>query len=75
MYVLATSHKADFKLPEDDEVHPEWRNESMSDLIPRKELANCFLVISFLPQIYQSSVKLLSPKSGSVIDRYTLASP
>ncbi|KAL1965959.1 hypothetical protein VTN77DRAFT_4899 [Rasamsonia byssochlamydoides] len=56
-YVLGTSHKADFKLPDDDELHPEWRNE----------------VISFLPQIYQSSVKLLSPKNWSVIDSYPLS--
>lgn len=29
MYVLGTSHKTEFKLPEDDELHPEWRNEGM----------------------------------------------
>lgn len=29
-YVLGTSHKADFRLPEDDELHPEWRNEGRS---------------------------------------------
>jgi cleavage and polyadenylation specificity factor subunit 1 len=28
-YVLGTSRKSDFKLPDDDEVHIEWRNEGM----------------------------------------------
>jgi len=28
-YVLGTSQKSDFKLPEDDEVHIEWRSEGM----------------------------------------------
>ncbi|KAL1982296.1 hypothetical protein VTN96DRAFT_1454 [Rasamsonia emersonii] len=56
-YVLGTSYKADFRLPEDDELHPEWRNE----------------VIPFPPQIYQSSVRLLSPKNWSVIDSYPLS--
>ncbi|PGG98566.1 hypothetical protein AJ79_08819 [Helicocarpus griseus UAMH5409] len=54
-YVLGTSQKVDFKLPEDDEIHPEWRNE----------------VISFFPQIDQGSVKLLSPKTWSIIDNHT----
>jgi cleavage and polyadenylation specificity factor subunit 1 len=26
-YVLGTSQKVDFKLPEDDELHTEWGNE------------------------------------------------
>lgn len=30
-YVLGTSHKADFKLPDNDEVHTEWRREGMSN--------------------------------------------
>ncbi|CAK47110.1 uncharacterized protein An16g09140 [Aspergillus niger] len=30
MYVLGTCHATDFKLPEDDELHPEWRNEAIS---------------------------------------------
>ncbi|OXV09323.1 hypothetical protein Egran_02911 [Elaphomyces granulatus] len=55
-YALGTSHKIDFKLPDDDEVHPEW----------------CHEVISFLPQTYQSSVKLLSPKNWTIIDSYPL---
>lgn len=28
-YVLGTSRLADFKLPDDDELHPEWRNEGL----------------------------------------------
>ncbi|KAJ5242364.1 Cleavage/polyadenylation specificity factor A subunit C-terminal [Penicillium citrinum] len=55
-YVVATSTNVDFKLPENDELHPEWRNES----------------ISFLPQVPQSSIKVVSPKSWSVIDSYPL---
>ncbi|KAK2798780.1 mRNA cleavage and polyadenylation factor subunit [Onygenales sp. PD_10] len=55
-YALGTSQKVDFKLPEDDEVHTEWRNE----------------VISFLPQIDKGSVKLLNPKTWAIIDSYTL---
>ncbi|ODH13612.1 hypothetical protein ACO22_07085 [Paracoccidioides brasiliensis] len=55
-YVLGTSQKADFKLPEDDEIHPEWRNE----------------VISFFPQIDKGSVKLLNPRTWSIIDSYQL---
>ncbi|KLJ06944.1 protein CFT1 [Blastomyces silverae] len=55
-YVIGTSQKVDFNLPEDDEIHPEWRNE----------------VISFLPQIDQGSVKLLSPRTWSIIDSHTL---
>lgn len=29
MYALGTSNKANFKLPNDDELHPEWRNEGL----------------------------------------------
>ncbi|KAJ9305483.1 hypothetical protein DTO217A2_5012 [Paecilomyces variotii] len=56
-YILGTSHKSDFKLPDDDEVHTEWRNE----------------VISFLPQIDQSSVKIMSSRTWSIIDSYPFA--
>ncbi|KAA8642192.1 Cleavage and polyadenylation specificity factor subunit 1 [Aspergillus tanneri] len=44
------------KLPEDDELHPEWRNE----------------VISFLPEVHRSSLKLASSRTWSIIDSYTL---
>ncbi|EDN02958.1 conserved hypothetical protein [Histoplasma mississippiense (nom. inval.)] len=55
-YVIGTNQKVDFNLPEDDEIHPEWRNE----------------VISFLPQIDKGSVKLLTPRTWSIIDSYNL---
>ncbi|RLL99794.1 mRNA cleavage and polyadenylation factor subunit [Aspergillus turcosus] len=55
-YVLATSHSANFKLPEDDELHPDWRNE----------------VISFLPEVRQCSLKVVSPRTWTVIDSYSL---
>ncbi|KAF4160597.1 hypothetical protein CNMCM6936_002869 [Aspergillus lentulus] len=32
-YVLATSHSADFKLPDDDELHPDWRNEGPAEYV------------------------------------------
>ncbi|KAG2415737.1 hypothetical protein HFD88_006928 [Aspergillus terreus] len=55
-YVLGTSHRAEWKLPDDDELHPEWRNE----------------VISFLPEVDQSSLKVVTPKTWEVIDSYPL---
>ncbi|EEP76631.1 conserved hypothetical protein [Uncinocarpus reesii 1704] len=55
-YVLGTSYHEDFKLPEDDEVHTEWRSE----------------VISFMPQLDRGRVKLLSPRTWSIIDCYDL---
>ncbi|KAK1141930.1 mRNA cleavage and polyadenylation factor subunit [Aspergillus melleus] len=55
-YVLGSCHKTSFKLPEDDELHPEWRNE----------------VISLLPEVHQSSLRLLCPRTWSIIDSYTL---
>lgn len=55
-YVLGTSSSVGFKLPENDELHPEWRMESMS----------------FLPEVPQSSVKVVSPKTWAVIDTYPL---
>ncbi|KAL4888118.1 CPSF A subunit region-domain-containing protein [Aspergillus ambiguus] len=55
-YVVGTSHQSEWKLPDDDELHPEWRNE----------------VISFLPEVDQSSLKVVSPKTWEVIDSYPL---
>ncbi|KAL2869932.1 cleavage/polyadenylation factor CFT1 [Aspergillus lucknowensis] len=55
-YVLGTCVGSDFRLPDDDELHPEWRNE----------------VISFVPQVHQSSLKVVNPKTWSVIDSYSL---
>ncbi|KAL4969218.1 cleavage/polyadenylation factor CFT1 [Aspergillus stella-maris] len=55
-YVLGTCHRSAFKLPDDDELHPEWRSED----------------ISFLPEVHQSSIKIVSPKTWSIIDSYSL---
>ncbi|KAJ0421006.1 CPSF A subunit region-domain-containing protein [Aspergillus carlsbadensis] len=55
-YVLGTCTRASFKLPDDDELHPEWRNE----------------VISFVPEVDQSSLKVVSPRTWSVIDSHSL---
>ncbi|KAM5464606.1 mRNA cleavage and polyadenylation factor subunit [Microsporum ferrugineum] len=51
-YVIGTSVKEDFKLPEDDESHTEWQNE----------------FITFLPQLERGTVKLLDPKNWSIAD-------
>ncbi|RAK71794.1 cleavage/polyadenylation factor CFT1 [Aspergillus fijiensis CBS 313.89] len=56
MYVLGTCQKTEFKLPEDDELHPEWRTE----------------VVSFLPEAHRSSLKIVSPKTWSILDSYSL---
>lgn len=55
-YVLATSCDVEFKLPDNDELHPEWRTEPLS----------------FLPKVPQSSIKVISPKTWAVIDTYPL---
>ncbi|KAJ5752373.1 hypothetical protein N7520_009290 [Penicillium odoratum] len=55
-YVLATSSNVGFKLPENDELHPEWRNEAKS----------------FLPEVPQSFVKIICPKTWELIDSYPL---
>ncbi|KAJ5552933.1 Cleavage/polyadenylation specificity factor A subunit C-terminal [Penicillium frequentans] len=55
-YVLGTSSSVGFKLPENDELHPEWRDEAKS----------------FLPEVPQSFVKIISPKTWEVIDSYPL---
>ncbi|KAE8359840.1 CPSF A subunit region-domain-containing protein [Aspergillus caelatus] len=57
MYVLGTSHRTEFKLPEDDELHPEWRNE----------------MTSFFPEVQRSSLKVVSPKTWTVVDSYLLS--
>ncbi|PYI19197.1 protein cft1 [Aspergillus japonicus CBS 114.51] len=56
MYVLGTCQKTEFKLPEDDELHPEWRTE----------------VVSFLPEAHGSFLKIVSPKTWSILDSYPL---
>jgi len=55
-YVLAASHPADFQLPQDDEWHAEWKNET----------STC------LPQLEQGSVKLLSSTTFNIIDSFPL---
>ncbi|KAJ6145223.1 hypothetical protein N7470_009118 [Penicillium chermesinum] len=55
-YVLGTSTVVEFKLPEDDELHPEWRGESTE----------------FLPEVPQSSIKVISPQNWAIIDSYPL---
>ncbi len=53
-YVLATNYPTEFQLPQDDEWHPEWQTETTR----------------FLPTTLQSSLKLLSSKSHSIISQY-----
>jgi cleavage and polyadenylation specificity factor subunit 1 len=55
-YVVGTSRNVEFKLPDNDELHPEWRNEG----------------ITFCPEVPQSSIKVISPKTWTVIDEYPL---
>ncbi|WEW58506.1 mRNA cleavage and polyadenylation factor subunit [Emydomyces testavorans] len=55
-YALGSSRKVDFRLPEDDEVHTEWRSE----------------VISFMPQLDRGIINLLSPRTWTIIDSYEL---
>ncbi|KAF7593874.1 mRNA cleavage and polyadenylation factor subunit [Aspergillus hancockii] len=57
VYVLGTCHRTEFKLPDDDELHPEWRNE----------------VASFSPEVQRSSLNVVNPKTWTVIDSYSLA--
>lgn len=39
VYALGASQKLDFKLPEDDEIHTEWRNEGSSMLVSNIQVA------------------------------------
>lgn len=55
-YVLAASSLTDFQLPQDDEWHSDWKTEDAT----------------FLPQIQQGSVKLLSSKTFNIIDSFRL---
>lgn len=54
-YVLAMNHKKAFILPQDDEWHQEWQGEQTN----------------FLPTNTQSSLKLFSAKSHSIISQHT----
>ncbi|KAK5062501.1 hypothetical protein LTR84_004574 [Exophiala bonariae] len=53
-YVLGTNHSTGFQLPQDDEWHPDWQKETTD----------------FLPKTLQSSLKLFSPSTNSVISQY-----
>lgn len=53
-YILGANYTTEFQLPQDDEWHPEWQNEATK----------------FLPTTLQSSLKLLSAKSHSIISQY-----
>ncbi|KAK5324275.1 mRNA cleavage and polyadenylation factor subunit [Exophiala xenobiotica] len=53
-YALATHYPIEFQLPQDDEWHPEWQNEATN----------------FLPTSQQSTLKLISSKSHSIISQY-----
>ncbi|KAL2814743.1 CPSF A subunit region-domain-containing protein [Aspergillus granulosus] len=55
-YVLGTCTRSEFRLPQDDELHPEWRSEE----------------ITFVPEVDRSSLKVVSPRTWSVIDSYSL---
>ncbi|KIV89940.1 hypothetical protein PV10_07294 [Exophiala mesophila] len=54
-YILATNAPTEFQLPQDDEWHQEWQKETTT----------------FLPTMLQSSLKLMSPATHSIISRYT----
>lgn len=53
LYVLGINKNLDFKLPDDSEIHPEWREEK----------------ITFKPQVESGVVKLLQPDGWSIIHR------
>lgn len=69
-YVLSTSSPVEFKLPENDELHPEWRSEGrfLCFILCCDKLTS-FLDTTFLPEVPLSSIKVISPKTWSVIDR------
>ena len=65
-FVLATSHLADFKLP-NDEIHPEWNLECALSIVVVGLLLTCSAT-SFLPQLEQDVIKLLDPSNGTITD-------
>lgn len=73
VYVLGTSRKIDFKLPDDDDFHHEWKGEGMilclSALLPVQGGDLRWLQdITFRPQIDQSFVRILSPVTWTTVD-------
>lgn len=69
-YVIGTSRPANFKLPESDDLHPEWRGEGtyIANLYTDASLIND-VELSFCPKIPESSIKVISPKTWTIIDR------
>jgi cleavage and polyadenylation specificity factor subunit 1 len=69
VYAIATNHRAEFKLPEDD-YHQEWAREGM--FIVQCGFENGKLSkdveTTFLPSVDQGTIKLLYPLDWSVID-------
>ncbi|CAG8367489.1 unnamed protein product [Penicillium salamii] len=72
-YVIGTSRPADFKLPEGDDLHPEWRGEGtyIADSYIGTSLITV-VELSFCPKIPESSIKVISPKTWTIIDSYPL---
>lgn len=69
-YVLGTSQKLDFQLPE-DEFHYEWNSEGNlieSNKLPLQQLIRLASDILLKPQIDQGSIKLLQDKTWTVVD-------
>ncbi|KAI5304637.1 mRNA cleavage and polyadenylation factor subunit [Ascosphaera pollenicola] len=59
VYALGTTQEVGFKLPDDDEIHPEWQTEALT----------------FFPHVQTGSVQLLEPSRWSLIDEYVLEDP
>lgn len=70
-YVVGTTFEQDFKLPDDDELHPEWADESkltkMSFLSYMTD--HSLLDIKLRPRVAHGSIKLLNPITWKIIDR------
>ncbi|KAI5289529.1 mRNA cleavage and polyadenylation factor subunit [Ascosphaera aggregata] len=60
VYALGTIQTVGFKLPDDDEIHPEWQNEVLN---------------FFLPRMKTGSVQLLETEQCLLIDEYVLEDP
>ncbi|KAI5292931.1 mRNA cleavage and polyadenylation factor subunit [Ascosphaera acerosa] len=59
VYAVGTSRAVNFKLPDDDEIHPEWQSESLA----------------FFPQMQTGSVQLYETSSWGLIDEIELSDP
>lgn len=69
-YVLGTSGLADFKLPEADDLHPEWRGEG-SFILNRFFGAALIepVELSTYPKVPESFIKVVNPKTWTIVDR------